>query len=250
MTQRFLAAFLAAALAAIAPGALGHGEAKNTGKAAQAASAEEKSFGREGDPKKASRTVEVDMNDQMRFHPAELTVKQGETIRFRVRNSGKVMHEMVLGAMADLKAHAEMMRKHPGMEHEEPYIAHVAPGRTGTMVWQFTKAGEFHFGCLVPGHLEAGMLGRIKVVPASSAASGESAPPLAEGEVRKVDRDAQKITVRHGPLPHLDMPMAMTMVYRVKDPAMLDRVKAGDKVRFQAEKIGGAFTLTEIEAVR
>ena len=83
---------------------------------------------------------------------------------------------------------------------------------------------------------------------AARASAGASA--LADGEVRKVDKDAQKITVRHGPLPHLDMPMAMTMVYRVKDPAMLDRVKAGDKVRFQAEKIGGAFTLTEIEAVR
>ena len=70
---------------------------------------------------------------------------------------------------------------------------------------------------------------------------------LAAGEVRKVDKDAQKITVRHGPLPELDMPMAMTMVYRVKDPAMLEQVKAGDKIRFSAEKIGGQFTLTRIE---
>jgi Cu/Ag efflux protein CusF len=72
----------------------------------------------------------------------------------------------------------------------------------------------------------------------------------ADGEVRKVDKDAQKITVRHGPLPQLDMPMAMTMVYRVKDPAMLDKVKPGDKVKFQAEKIGGAFTLTMIEPAK
>lgn len=73
---------------------------------------------------------------------------------------------------------------------------------------------------------------------------------IADGEVRKVDKDAQKITVRHGPLPQLDMPMAMTMVYRVKDPAMLDKVKPGDKVKFQAEKIGGAFTLTMIESAK
>jgi Cu/Ag efflux protein CusF len=72
----------------------------------------------------------------------------------------------------------------------------------------------------------------------------------ADGEVRKVDKDAQKITIRHGPLPDLDMPQAMTMVYRVKDPAMLDRVKAGDKVKFQAENVGGAFTVTKIEPVR
>ncbi len=73
---------------------------------------------------------------------------------------------------------------------------------------------------------------------------------LVDGEVRRVDKDAQKITVRHGPLPQLDMPQPMTMVYRVKDPAMLDKVKAGDKVKFQAEKINGAFTLTAIEPAR
>lgn len=74
-------------------------------------------------------------------------------------------------------------------------------------------------------------------------------PELTEGEVRKVDRDAKKITLRHGPLPNLDMP-AMTMVFQVKDPAMLDQVKAGDKVKFTAERIGGAFTVTRIEAVK
>lgn len=122
-------------------------------------------FGRAGDPKKASRTIDLYMSDAMRFTPAELTVKRGETIRFRVKNSGRTMHEMVLGTMQDLKAHAELMRQHPGMEHDEPYMAHVAPGKTQTIVWQFTKAGEFHYGCLVPGHLEAGMLGRIRVAP-------------------------------------------------------------------------------------
>ncbi len=70
--------------------------------------------------------------------------------------------------------------------------------------------------------------------------------PLADGEVRKVDKDAQKITIRHGPMPGVDMP-AMTMVYRVKDAAMLDQVKAGDRVKFHAEKVGGAFTVTKIE---
>jgi Cu/Ag efflux protein CusF len=73
---------------------------------------------------------------------------------------------------------------------------------------------------------------------------------LADGEVRKVDRDAQKLTIRHGPLPQFDMPTAMTMVYRVKDPALLDQVKSGDKVRFEAEKIGGQFTVIRIEPAR
>jgi Cu/Ag efflux protein CusF len=80
--------------------------------------------------------------------------------------------------------------------------------------------------------------------------SSAQASATAEGEVRKVDKDAQKITLRHGPLPGLDMPKPMTMVYRVKDPAMLDQVKAGDKVKFEAEKIAGAFTVTKIEPVR
>jgi Cu(I)/Ag(I) efflux system periplasmic protein CusF len=72
----------------------------------------------------------------------------------------------------------------------------------------------------------------------------------ADGEVRRVDKDAQKLTIRHGPLPKLDMPTPMTMVYRVKDAGMLEQVKAGDKVKFQAEKVSGAFTITAIETAK
>ena len=125
----------------------------------------EKAFGRIGDPKKVSRTIDLDMSDAMRFAPAELAVKQGETVRFRLKNSGKVMHEMVLGTMQELKEHGEMMKQHPGMHHAEANMVHVAPGKTGALVWQFTKPGAFHYACLVPGHFEAGMLGTIKVSP-------------------------------------------------------------------------------------
>ena|SRR6476646_5201378 len=122
--------------------------------------------GRAGDPKKVSRTIDLDMSDAMRFAPAELAVKQGETVRFRLKNTGKVMHEMVLGTMRDLEAHAETMKKDPSMHHHgAANIVHVAPGRTAALVWQFTNAGEFHYGCLVPGHFEAGMRGSIKVAP-------------------------------------------------------------------------------------
>jgi Cu/Ag efflux protein CusF len=72
---------------------------------------------------------------------------------------------------------------------------------------------------------------------------------MSDGEVRRVDKDARKITLRHGPLANLDMP-AMTMVYQVKEPAMLDQVKAGDKVKFRAEKIGEVYTLTRIETAK
>jgi Cu/Ag efflux protein CusF len=78
---------------------------------------------------------------------------------------------------------------------------------------------------------------------------GGAQAALADGEVRKVDKEAKKMTIKHGPIPSMDMP-PMTMVYRVKDAAMLDKVKAGDKVKFSAEKIGGQFTVTEIEAVK
>jgi uncharacterized cupredoxin-like copper-binding protein len=165
MSKKLQVAVLAATLAAFAHPAFSHGEGMHQEHASRPDRVEEKPFGREGDPKKSARTINIYMSDEMRFTPAELTLKQGDTVRFRVRNSGKVMHEMVLGTMNDLKAHAEMMKKHPGMEHDEPYMAHVAPGKTETIVWQFTQAGEFHYGCLVPGHFEAGMLGKVTVTP-------------------------------------------------------------------------------------
>lgn len=124
---------------------------------------EEKSFGKAGDPKKVVRTIKVDMSDKMRFTPSALTIKQGDTIRFVVSNSGKAMHEFVIGTLTELKEHAELMKKFPNMEHDEPYMAHVSPGKTETIVWQFSKGGEFHFGCLLPGHFEAGMVGKINV---------------------------------------------------------------------------------------
>ncbi len=120
-------------------------------------------FGKSGDPKKATRSVNIDMSDRMRYTPDNLQIKTGETVRLVVKNNGKVMHELVLGRMQDLKEHAAMMKKHPGMEHDEPYMAHVAPGKTETIVWQFTQPGEFQFGCLIPGHFEAGMIGNIIV---------------------------------------------------------------------------------------
>ena len=158
------AAVLAASFV-ISGNALAHGD-KHPKKEAKAISTEEKEFGREGDPKKVTRTVRIDMSDKMRFNPAQLTVKQGDIVKFEVKNSGKIMHELVLGTMKDLKEHAETMRKHPGMEHDEPYMAHVAPGKTETIVWHFTKAGEFNYGCLVAGHFEAGMLGKLTVTAA------------------------------------------------------------------------------------
>ena len=72
---------------------------------------------------------------------------------------------------------------------------------------------------------------------------------LSEGEVRKVDRAANKVTLKHGPIPNIDMP-AMTMVFQVKDPAILAKLRVGDKVKFEAQNLGGALTVTRIEAAR
>ena len=128
-----------------------------------AAKVEPTAFGQEGNPKKATRTIKVDMADSMRFTPADLTIKQGETVRFTVHNSGQVLHEMVLGTKEALAEHAALMKKFPNMEHADPNMAHVKPGKSGEIVWQFTQAGEFQFACLQPGHFEAGMVGRILV---------------------------------------------------------------------------------------
>jgi uncharacterized cupredoxin-like copper-binding protein len=153
-------------LAALAvTGAYGGGEEKHAHKARKfdASNVEETAFGRQGDPAKAVRTIRVDMADTMRFTPADITVKRGETVKLVATNKGQVLHEMVLGTADDLKKHADMMKKHPGMEHDEPHMTHVKPGRKGEIVWQFTKPGEFQFACLIPGHFEAGMVGKVTV---------------------------------------------------------------------------------------
>jgi len=82
--------------------------------------------------------------------------------------------------------------------------------------------------------------------PDKASSANVQSTQLAEGEIRRVDKDAKKLTIRHGRLEKLEMP-PMTMVFQVKDAAMLDRVKVGDKVRFDAEKVGGAYLVTTIE---
>jgi uncharacterized cupredoxin-like copper-binding protein len=119
--------------------------------------------GKPGDPKKVSRAIQVVMSDDMKFTPANISVKRGETIKFVVKNAGQIKHEMVIGSMAELKQHAEMMRKMPGMEHADPNQVTLDPGKTGELVWQFTEAGMVDFACLQPGHFEAGMMGKISV---------------------------------------------------------------------------------------
>ena len=120
-------------------------------------------IGKVGVASQVTRTVAVDMVDAMRFTPAAIQAKKGETIRFVVRNSGQLPHEFVLGTPQDLKAHNEAMQANPEMAHMADNMLTVKPGETGEMVWQFTHAGTVTFACLQPGHYDAGMKGRITV---------------------------------------------------------------------------------------
>ena len=145
------ASFAAMSTAALASGSHGGGHSEET------------AIGKAGVVSKASRTVTVEMADNMRYTPSEIQVKKGETIRFVVKNVGKMSHEMSLGTEKELLEHLEQMKKFPGMEHDEPSKITLKPGMQGEIVWQFTKAGAVNFACLMPGHYEAGMKGQVKV---------------------------------------------------------------------------------------
>lgn len=156
---------VAVALSVLSTAVFAHGETVHSRKFSPAQLAEEKPFGKAGDPKKITRTITFRMSDEMRFDPSHITVKRGETIRFIARNNGKLMHEMVFGTVQELKEHADQMKKFPGMEHDQPDMTHVRSGGQGEIVWNFNRPGTFQFACLIPGHFEAGMVGTIVVTP-------------------------------------------------------------------------------------
>ena len=124
---------------------------------------EQKAWGIAGDAKAAKRVINIVMTDNMRFTPDKIEVKSGETIKFVLRNDGKMLHEMVIGTRKELEEHAALMLKFPDMEHDEPYMSHVPAGKTGQIVWRFNRPGDFEFACLIAGHYQAGMKGTIKV---------------------------------------------------------------------------------------
>jgi len=150
---------------AVSAHALAHGEKAHEAPKFDYSKAEPTTFGIAVDPRKADRTIRVEMRDTMRFVPDEITVRQGHAVRFVAENGGQVLHEMVLGTREELEKHAELMKKFPGMEHDEPHMTHVAPGKSGEIGWKFTRTGTFQFACLIPGHYEAGMVGTINVTP-------------------------------------------------------------------------------------
>lgn len=122
-----------------------------------------KAFGEYMPGMEPTHTIEVSMKDTMRFSPESIKVNQGDVIQFVLKNEGQLKHEFVLGTNESLKEHAAMMMKFPGMEHEEAYMAHVNPGEEMEILWKFSKSGDYEFGCLLPGHFDAGMRGTIRV---------------------------------------------------------------------------------------
>jgi uncharacterized cupredoxin-like copper-binding protein len=124
------------------------------------------SAGEPGNPKRPAQTILVIMREadgKMLFIPDRVEVKRGDQVRFILRNNGQLEHEFVLATTDENIRHAEEMKKNPEMEHDDPNARRVAPRKTDEIVWRFTKAGQFEFGCLIPGHREAGMTGIVVV---------------------------------------------------------------------------------------
>jgi uncharacterized cupredoxin-like copper-binding protein len=159
MSQPLFVAAFAVSLALIGnaafagPGTPGHGHAGF-------------SAGAPGDPKKPARVVQVTMREsdgKMLFVPDRIEVKRGEQIKFVLRNNGELDHEFVLATTEENLKHAEEMKKHPEMEHDDPNAKRLQPKKASEIVWRFTKPGTFEYGCLIPGHREAGMIGTVVV---------------------------------------------------------------------------------------
>ncbi|MDP3407322.1 cupredoxin family protein [Bosea sp. (in: a-proteobacteria)] len=148
-----LALALSAGAALAGPGAAGHHDG-------------EVAYGKPGDPKKPARLVQVSMGEKdgkMHFIPNRIEIRRGEQVKFQLRNNGEMDHELVLATLEENLKHAIEMQKNPDMEHDDPNAKRLAPKKTGEIVWAFTKAGQFDFSCLIPGHREAGMTGTIIV---------------------------------------------------------------------------------------
>ena len=118
-------------------------------------------IGQPGDSTQVSRSIEIKMIEN-RFLPDVITIKQGETIRFLVKNEGKKRHEFAIATIENLKEHAKMMRTHPNMAHNEPNHIEVAPGEQKELIWHFMETGIVDFACPFPGHFK-GMRGKIHV---------------------------------------------------------------------------------------
>ena len=176
---------------------------------------------------KVTRTIEVSMietNDgDMIFEPKSLEIVAGETVRFAIQNKGELEHEFVLDTVEKNAEHKEVMAEFPEMEHDDPNSVRLEDGQSGEIIWSFTNTGTFEFACLIPGHYESGMHSSVTVAGQSAAVD------YTIGVVKKVNTKTGKVTIIHEELTNLGMP-AMTMVFRVTDDAMLEKLSAGNNI--------------------
>ncbi|WP_417462916.1 cupredoxin domain-containing protein [Kordiimonas sp.] len=123
--------------------------------------------GKPGEMKNVRKTIVVSMMENadgaMVFDPSEIKVKQGQTVRFVIKNTGEFDHEFVLDNHANVMEHKALMEKFPEMEHDDPNAIRLAPGETGEIIWTFANEGDFEFACLIPGHYDLGMHGPLSV---------------------------------------------------------------------------------------
>ncbi|MCZ4354816.1 copper-binding protein [Roseovarius aestuarii] len=201
-------------------------------------------IGMPGDPAKVDRTIDVTMREtddgDMIFEPASFEIAKGETIRFNVMNKGELEHEFVIDTIEGNAEHKEAMGK-MDMEHDDPNSVRLDEGATGEVIWNFANEGTFEFACLIPGHYESGMHGPINVGEKMAQADVE----FTTGKIKKIDAEAGKVTIIHGPLVNLDMP-AMTMVFRA-DEATIANMSEGQDIEFVADRVKGKLTVTQMK---
>ena len=158
------AAVLAAVLALGGSGSVPPGYAHD----AHGAHAVHRAFsaGEPGNPKQSSRVIEITMREsdgKMLFGPDRIEIRRNEQVRFVLKNDGALEHEFMLATAKENAAHGEMMAKMPDMQHEEPNGKRLETKGKSEILWRFTKRGEFEFACLIPGHYQAGMVGKVVV---------------------------------------------------------------------------------------
>ncbi len=187
------------------------------------------------------RTVTVTMREtddgEMLFEPASFDFATGETIRFEITNPGELGHEFVLDTVEGNARHKAMMATMT-MEHNDPNAVQLEPGERGEVIWTFANAGTFEFACLIPGHYESGMHGPITV-------AGEANAHVTTGTVTKVDVGTGRVTINHGPMPHLGMP-AMVMMFHA-DADILGQLSEGQNIEFVAQSVDGKLTVTDLK---
>ncbi|TKR56382.1 hypothetical protein D7I39_03235 [Allopusillimonas ginsengisoli] len=120
-------------------------------------------IGRPGDLAKVNKTVTIVVNDTVHFTPSLINVNAGDIVLFMVKNTGKFSHEMVIGSMSELRAHAALMQKAHSVAHTQPNMITLNPGQQRNVIWQFVQPGKTDFACLVDWHLKFGTLGEIQV---------------------------------------------------------------------------------------